>query len=596
MVKRVLSEEELEQRREAGRRSAERRRRNGGTASDRLSRHQERQDTDPFYRAQTTDTIINQKLPLQLGTAGATLGGLAGLGLGYAVSPASGKFFPLQAKDNKNLVTRTMFSLMEGSGKAAGWAVGNLANEGMGALSTANRRFRELRGKGPGRFDWDPTARRAMVTRRASQAGGTLGRTLYNIYGTAKGVMTNAVHAATGRRRWLTGAVIGAPMALGLGGSAYGLGHWAGTSFAPYFPQEVRKSMNTRRLRKALDFAVSVPLRKELELEARRPGRPRGRTLSAEEIEQRREAARRSAEVRRQRAAQELGVSPDEVNSRGGIRVRTYTPRVRESGVGTFRSYNDQEAEFLREERMRDRIQAGEIAERNAYMDGDGKIRRGDGQFRQSRRTREERTFDRFLGETVAPGYGRHAAKVIGSVKEASDVSDPAAKYGIIGGGLGLAAGGILGSPGGRNAMASGFDYAYRRTVPRIQAAFHRGAQAVGLARPTSNQRLALTFMRPAIERVTEGRLGSANPLRERIAENIVRRRQGTGSWLARRMGQGLSRSFGSAMFLAPVIGSIGYGLGRRFGASLRDDDYRQDMINRQARDVERRAMLSGGR
>lgn len=563
MTRRVLSDEELEQRRAAGRKSAERRRQN---ASQRLETHRDRQDTDPYYRAVTTDTIVNQKLPLQIGTLGGLAGAGAGFGLGYAISPPSGKFFPMQAKDNKNLVTRTMFGMMEGGGRAAGWTAGNLANEGLGALSSGNRRWRELRGKGPGGFDWDPTARRTTMSGQGGRIGASIGRGLYNVYGSLKGMGTNVLHAATGRRRGVTAAIMGLPAAIGLGSTGYGLGHWAGTSFAPYFPQEVRK-VNVNRLRKSLDFAVSV--RKEMELSARGPGRPRGRALSAEEIEQRREAGRASAARRRAAAAAAAGVDENSLTSRGLPRIRAYTPRVREDG-GTFRSYSGDETETLTRGRLADRLAANDYAERTAYQDSDGKIRRGDGQFRASRRSREERTFDRFLGESIMPGYGRHAAKVIGSVKEASDVSDPAAKYGVIGGGLGLAAGGLIGSTKGQKIIGNAVWRGYGRVVPKIIGGFTRGARMLGLSSPGKGTR--------AIRESASGMLSATRSSRYALSYP----------------GTGLMRSFGSSMFLAPAVGAAGFALGRAFGTSLRDRDYSADRVDTRQRDIERRLAVGG--
>lgn len=569
MAKRILSEEELQQRREAGRRSAERRRRSPMTAAEREARHRERQDTDPRYRAETTDTIINQKLPLQLATAGAVLGGAGGLALGYAAAPPSGQMWPFLAHKNNSFLTTTVRGAMGGMGAAAGWTAGNLANEALGAVSGAAKKWRQMRGKpGPPRFNWDRSARRTQMSNAGSYVGRGVARLGYNVYATGKSALTNALHAATGRRAWATGAILGAPLALTGGAAMYRAGHWAGTSFAPYFPQEVRKSMNATRLRKSLGFAIQFR-KDQPEQFARGPGRPRGRALSQEEIEQRREAARASARARRERAAAELGLSPDEVTSTGLPRVRTYTPRVRVEGQGTFRSYDTEEEDFIRRARIEDRLERRRQADGEAYMDDEGKLRTGAGTFRQSRRSRNERTFDRFLGETFAPGYGRHAARIIGSVKEASDVKDPASKYGIIGGGVGLAAGGLLGSAAGRRFVANRSWRGFGAVAGPIAGLIVRGATALGAKRgkpiiPGS------VLSRQALESIRSVRQGLSYP------------------------GSGFLNSFGSSAFMAPAIGYLGYNLGRRFGTALRDDDMQQARLNLRDRDVERRVMLGG--
>jgi hypothetical protein len=406
------------------------------------------------------------------------------------------------------------------------------------------------------------------MSSKGVKAGAITGRLAYNAISTAKGVLVNSAHMLTGRRRLVTGLALGLPTAYALMRGGAALGHTVGTAAAPYFPQEVRK-MNTVRLQKGLDFAVGI--RKDMEMAARGPGRPRGRQLSPEEIEQRREAARASAAARRSRAAAAHGVSESDINARGLLRERAYTPRVRGEGGG-FREYSEDEREVLTQGRNEDREQARQYSEQNAWRDDDGKIRTGSGQFRRSRQGRFGRTVDRFVGEAAAQrfgfgtGFGRHAAKVISSVKEAWDVPDPASKLAVIGGGIGLALGGWAGSPSGKKVVGRLASRAVTRSLITGTGLARQAWQAVGLGSKK-------TFS--AMNTAKTG-IGLIKPHRKDIG------------WVA----GGLQDSFGSSAFLAPTIGYIGSSIGHAAGKQLRDDDFQQRRTNWRQNDAARRAGL----
>lgn len=555
---RQLSEEELQQRREAGRRSAERRRKQP-TYEDRLELHRERQETDPLYRANTTDIILNTRLPADLGGLGGLLGLGTGLGLGYAAAPRSGEMMSLLPSRDRSLITRAGAGISRVAGSLAGHAAGNLANQVLMVGANTGRRWRELRGKPTGGFAWD-AARQAGTISQGKRLGRLGARAGYSLLHAGRAAATNVLHGMTGRRRLLTGLAIGALPALALSGAGARLGHRTGESLAPFFPLEVRK-MNTTRLQKALDYAVYV--KKEMDFEVRGPGRPRGRPLSQEEIEQRRNAARVSAQRRRERAAAEAGVDVEQINSRGQLRERAYTPRVRE-GAGHFRTYTADEENILTQGRETDRREALRLAESQAYLDSDLKVRRGDGRFRASRLSPEARATARWAGEFLAPGYGRYVSRILTSTKDALSVDDPAAKFSLIGGGIGAAAGGLIGSAAGKRVLAR----ATWRGSGRLAATALAGLARLGgkiTGKPPSSG-----ASRRLLRSITTGRKKLIRPA------------------------SAVQRSFGTATFAGAKLGGVGAGLGHTIGRQFRDEDYQQRMIDRRRLDIERRAFIGG--
>lgn len=554
-----FSEREREQRRKAGQASAEARRRNRQAKpegeqrerkprqprpqpsyADRLERHQRRQREDPRYSAQTADVIPTRRLEVGLGAAGAALGAAGGLGIGFMAAPPKGEFFPLYAGHNTSLLTRTIRGAMTGAGSLGGRALGRIGAEGADlGRRMVNRGFNR-------NFNPVNLQRWGDV---GSRLGAASGRTGYNIYATGKSLLTNLIHAGTGRSRFLTGAILGAPMAAYAAPTLYAGGSALGRHLDPMFPHRVQKRVTMHRLQKALDYAVTIEIIK---------GRPAGRPLSEEEREQRREAARASAEARRRNAAERAGVDVSNVNSRGDIRQRAYTPRARDEH-GNFRQYSDDEAMRLERVRAEARYLRQQRNAEDIRFDSErGQLKTGDGRYRRSSGTRVDRALDRTVGEAMFPGAGRHAAKVVSAVRESFSVRDPEAKYGTIGAGLGLATGGLLATNENQKSVGRAAKYVTNRVAMPMVSYVRAGLQRTGLLhKPPSTIDNAKATIRAA-----------------RI-----------GTWLPRRLGAGALKGFGSAAFLAPVVGGIGWAIGSSIGrgvkerdraALIRDLDYKQ--------------------
>lgn len=267
-----------------------------------------------------------------------------------------------------------------------------------------------------------------------------------------------------------------------------------------------------------------------------------------------------AAEQRRHSAAEAHGVPVDQINSRGQLRQRAFTPRAR-GDTGGFRSYTPDEQAMLAQQNTDRMFQRGQDAGQNLSVTRTGNVRTGLGQFQRRKTGRVTTLAYRTLGESLAPGLGKPVADAAAAVHAVSHIEDPQTRYTVLGGMLGAPAGALLGSSAMRERLTGAQPMKLRPSPFAGNSASKLNRYGI---RPTMKPRGALVRgvapIASSIKRFLANATG--NPKFGRRAVNLA-------AHASRRLLTGAGRVFINRPIMAAAMVPIGLEAGHLFGRGM---------------------------